>query len=72
MGNRGNMMFCVMGVPLFLCWCDVEGACRKVPFCHVFSSSGGFYVVLGVFEWASLYDTNYRCVVGMSGCFVGT
>ena len=55
----------------FVCLCDVEGACSKGPFYHVFGSSAGFCAVSWVFGWASLYDTDYRCVVGNSGRFVG-
>jgi hypothetical protein len=54
-----------------VCLRDVEGAYSKVPFYHLFSSFDGFCVVYGVFGSASLYDTNYRCVVGMSVRFVG-
>jgi len=54
-----------------MCLCDMEGACSKVPFYHVFGSSAGFCDVSWVFGCANLYDTNYRCVVGKSGRFVG-
>jgi len=61
-----------MGVSLFLvCLCDVEGACSKVPFYHIFGGFAGCCVVSWVFGWASLYDVNYRCLVGKGGRFVG-
>ena len=71
MKNRGSMMICVMGAPLFVCLCDVEGACSTASFYHVFSSSTGVCDVSWVFGGASLYDTKYRRVVGMSGRFAG-
>ena len=60
-----------MGVPLFLCLCDVEGACSKVPLCHVFGGSARFCVVSWVFGRENLYDANFRCLVGKGGRLVG-
>ena len=54
----------------FKCLSDVEGACSKVPFYHVFGGFVGFCVVSWVFGWASLYVANYRCLVGKGGRFV--
>ncbi len=56
---------------LFLvCLCDVEGACSKVLFYHVFGGFAGFCGVSWVFGWACLYDANYRCLVDKVRRFV--
>ena len=54
-----------------MCLCDVKVTSSRVPFYHVFGDFAGFYAVSWVCGWASLYDTNYRCVVDKSGRFVG-
>jgi hypothetical protein len=54
----------------FVCLCDVEGACSKLSFYHVFGGSAEFCVVSWVVGWACLYDANYRCLVGKVGRFV--
>jgi hypothetical protein len=54
-----------------VCLCDVEGACIKVPFYHVFGGSTRLCAVSWVFRWASWYDANYRCLVCKGGRFVG-
>jgi hypothetical protein len=69
---RGVMIIYVIGVPLLVCLCNVEGVCSKALFYNVFSGLPWFYAMYGVFGWASLYDTTYRCVMGRSGRFVWT